>query len=187
VAAPTGKIVVYGGDSNDILIALHGTTAPIWLFGGGGNDVCVGGVGNDVLVGGDGDDVLIGGAGRDLLIGGMGSDYLYGTAGDDILIGGDTEHGDNIQALSQIMAEWTSGHSYNERVANLQSGGVNRVNGDVFLNDTTVTDDGASDFLSGDGGRDWFFANIEEEGVLDQIGDLTGRELLADLDLPMAP
>jgi Ca2+-binding RTX toxin-like protein len=45
-----------------------------------------GGNGNDVLVGGAGDDVLAGSAGNDLLIGGSGQDSLDGGTGTNILI-----------------------------------------------------------------------------------------------------
>ena len=66
--------------------------------------------------------MLMGGAGRDLLIGGFGSDRIMGDAGDDIEIAGSTVYDGNLAALSRIMAEWTSGHTYSERVANLQNG-----------------------------------------------------------------
>ena len=45
-----------------------------------------GGDGNDVIIGGDGNDVLIGGAGDDVLIGGPGSDTIDGAPGSDVVL-----------------------------------------------------------------------------------------------------
>ena len=58
------------------------------------------------------------GGGRDLLIGGEGRDLLR-AVGDDLLIPGTTAFDANDMALAAITAEWTSGRSYNDRVANL--------------------------------------------------------------------
>src|SRR5207237_94104 len=118
-----------------------------------------GGAGDDVLLGGAGDDLLVGGDGRDLLIGGIGADRLLGNAGDDVLIAGYTAHDANDVALSAIMQEWTSGHGYSARVANLQAGtgltGGFRLNGnDGALQ--TVFNDNDVDTLAGNQGTDWF-------------------------------
>lgn len=76
-----GRVIVYGGDGNDL------------LDGGNGNDVLVGGKGNDVLVGGNGDDQLDGGDGKDQLDGGNGNDVVAGGNGNDVLLGG---NGDDL-------------------------------------------------------------------------------------------
>src|SRR5581483_11055327 len=119
------------------------------LMGGSGSDSLTGGDGNDVLVGNGGNDNLGGGNGRDLLIGGLGADTAVGGAGDDILIGGKTVHDATVAALASIMAEWTSGNSFNTRITNLMNGGG--ANGGVTLNPSggTVQDDaGAADSLT---------------------------------------
>jgi Ca2+-binding RTX toxin-like protein len=54
-----------------------GTNGPkLILEGGDGNDVLIGSGGNDTITGGAGDDVLIGGPGQDILDGGTGSNIL---------------------------------------------------------------------------------------------------------------
>ena len=107
------------------------------MFGGAGSDTLIGGNGNDTLVGGDDCDLLIGRHGSDLLIGGAGMDLIIGDSGSDILIAGATSFDENLDALDDIMAEWTSNHSFAQRVANLtQLGlnpGFNGYNGDTFL------------------------------------------------------
>jgi len=64
---------------------------------------------------------------------------------DDILIAGSTTFDESQDALSAILAEWTSSNSYSTRVNNLRSGGG--ANGAFALNGTTVIDDGAADTL----------------------------------------
>ncbi|MFO0852382.1 MAG: Ig-like domain-containing protein [Gemmataceae bacterium] len=164
VFAPTGRLVVYGQGGDDELTVDDCVTLPAWLYGGDGNDRLTGGRGNDVLVGGDGNDRLVGGPGRDLLIGGRGADRLDGNDRGDLLIGGFTAFDDNETALMGVTAEWTSGHSYSARVANLSGpGDATRLNGDFFLTTDgparTVFDDGAADALSGGDGADWVFAD----------------------------
>jgi hypothetical protein len=162
--------LLLGGDNND---TLDGGSGNDGLFGQLGNDTLVGGVGHNVLVGSDGNDKLIAGRGRNLLIGGLGADKLFGHANDDILIAGTTAYDVNLAALGAIMAEWTSANSYEERVENIAFGGG--ANEPYVLNDTTVFDDGAVDTLTGDAGRDWFFA-----GKRDKIKDLRANELVID-------
>ena len=62
------------------------------------------------------------------------------------------------------MAEWASGHNYSTRVNNIL-GVANpmfsqRLNGQNFLNSTTVHQDKSPEILIGGPGRDWFFANL---------------------------
>ena len=60
-----------------------------------------------------------------------------------------------------------------------------RKNGGYFLDtdgaNATVRDDGCSDTLTGDQGRDWFFANLDS-GVRDRITDLSSNEFADDID-----
>ncbi|MBC7852851.1 MAG: phosphatase PAP2 family protein [Pirellulaceae bacterium] len=138
-----GHDSLHGGGGNDVAIAGSGNDQ---VFGGAGNDTLQGDLGNDVVVGGLGNDILHSGAGRNLLIGGDGRDTVYGLEGDDILIGGFTNRDENSQALAAIMATWTSGASFDSRIASLRP----------TLNAGTVSDDGDRDELFGLGGRDWY-------------------------------
>ena len=96
----TGRVIIDGGDGNDVLNAAGAKTStprtgqaalitPIHtrLFGGLGDDKLTGGIGNDTLVGGDGIDVLTGGDGNDALSGDLGNDKLDGGKGNDTLLG----------------------------------------------------------------------------------------------------
>jgi hypothetical protein len=80
------KIVVYGTDGDDTLIAGNGKSL---LLGFGGNDTITGGNGKDCLVGGDGNDRLLANNGPDILLGGNGDDELVGSNGPELLDGGD--------------------------------------------------------------------------------------------------
>lgn len=75
--------LVYGGKTNDVLIAKDGA-----------NYRLSGGAGDDKLTGANKNDRLIGGAGKDTAIGGAGDDYLSGGSENDILVGGDDD--DNL-------------------------------------------------------------------------------------------
>jgi Ca2+-binding RTX toxin-like protein len=161
-----GNDQVLGGEGNDFL---SGGTGNDRLFGQVGNDQLFGEAGNDILVGGDGNDLLFGGTGRDLLIGGNGADQLFGEAHDDILVAGSTSHDEDDEALRGILAEWTSSRSYSSRASNIRSGGG--ANGVFTLDDTTVSDDGASDTLFGGGGQDWFLF-----GTGDKVRDRARNE-----------
>lgn len=136
-----------------------------------------------MLIGGDGDDVLRGGKGRDILIGGLGADRLGGEQGDDILIGGRTFFDLDLHSLSLIRDEWSSNRSYAQRRDNLTGSGSGGANGNVFLIASgvgqTVIEDGAKDRLRGDGGRDWFFANLDA-GEVDALLDLRSFEFNDD-------
>jgi hypothetical protein len=120
-----------------------------------------------VIQAGDGDDRLYGQAGRDLLVGGLGTDRLYPSLGDDLVIGGSTDYDAHGAALAAIMAEWTRGIPYVQRIGHLQSGGG--LNGDALLYwgydgsvNGTVKDDSFMDVLWSSSGNDW---------ILDFAGD----------------
>ena len=160
---------VIGGSGNDTLI------------GDEGKNVLIGNAGDDILLGLDGADALWGGYGRDLLIGGLGADLLDGGFGDDLLIGGYTDYdtqftADGIHhridelALDAVMAEWTSGNSYNVRFGTIKTGVGPKAR--YRLDPTTVHDDNASDRLTGGDGLDWFF--LPKTG--DTITDLSNKE-----------
>lgn len=195
----TKPMTIEGGSGNDVLTGGGGANT---ILGGAGNDLLYGADGADILLGGDGDDLLFGGAGRDILIGGDGADTLLGNADDDILVAGTTAFDAHAAALAAIMAEWTSGRSYAQRTANIGGSGTgasfaSRLNGNFFLNvnaaqgSVTVHDDNDKDTLSGDAGRDWFFANLNLDGDdaaarKDVISDLSSNEIAHDLDYLIA-
>lgn len=137
-------------------------------------------------MGGDGNDLLLGNGGRNLLIGGTGTDTVIGGNGDDLLIAGFTDFDNHDAALAAIMAEWTSSHSYAERVANLSGvGSANRLNGEVFLTTegpaATVHSDLSADVVAGGGGTNWYFADLD--GIFRDT--LLGRrpgEVVGDID-----
>jgi Ca2+-binding RTX toxin-like protein len=143
-------------------------TNAAWLFGGDGNDTLNGGNGPNVLLGGAGNDKLLGGSGRDLMIGGHGADQFVGNGGDDLMIGGTTAFDDNELALTAIDAEWTSGHDFAPRIADLSgdasnSGFGNRLNGDTFLIPLQPAfADGAVDSLTGSSGSDWYIVDAAD-------------------------
>ena len=85
------KVIVYGGDGNDLIKVDNefGAVLRNMTFkGGDGNDLLIGGNRIDDLLGGLGDDELRGMAGNDFLDGGDGLDKLVGYAGNDTLLGG---------------------------------------------------------------------------------------------------
>jgi Ca2+-binding RTX toxin-like protein len=139
-----------------------------------------GGSSDDILIGSAGANVLRGGAGRDILIGLGGVDVLQGQAGDDILIGGSTSL--NAAALEAIMLEWSrtdltgsAQDQFNARVNHIVGGGGK--NGATTLDATKVTDDAASDQLTGGGDIDWFFKS-GSSATLDNVVDLAAGERL---------
>jgi Ca2+-binding RTX toxin-like protein len=191
----SGRAIAYGGAGNDLLSVGTLANRNGWLFGGSGIDLLNGGPGDDVLDGGPGLDLISGGLGRDLIIGGDGSDSLFGNADEDIIVAGTTAYDGDEVALAQIMAEWTSTRSFDQRTRNLEATGSgsswsNRANGNTFLiaqpggsHAVTVFDDDECDLLMGGLDRDWFFANLTGPGNLDLIADLTLRDLTDDLVL----
>src|SRR5262249_54852731 len=104
------------------------------------------------------------GTARDVLIGGKGNDVVSGKTGDDILVGGFTAYDTNEAVLDQVMSIWSSAASFNDRVATLTGAGG------LLRGGITVFDDGAQDVLSGDDGRDLYFAdNSNADHVVDVI------------------
>nr|WP_314085243.1 calcium-binding protein [uncultured Shinella sp.] len=93
--------ILYGGEGNDTLNFLDGTSSGGDIYGGSGddfidgdfevaiNDDMYGDEGNDTINAYGGSDSLYGGQGNDLLRAGTGSDELYGGQHDDVLDAGD--------------------------------------------------------------------------------------------------
>ena len=173
--SPTGGMVVHGGGGKKAHIEINPqVTLPALLFADGPDAHLQGGGGPTVEVGGGGgkDSLLEGGKGRSILIAGTGVAHLKGHSGDDILIGGTTAFDNNEAALLAVLAEWNSGESYLQHIANLQNapatmnGQTVNPNGSYpavyYLNATTVHDNGLSDQLEG-GDLDWVFASLDDK------------------------
>ncbi len=168
--ATSGHIIVYGQGGNDIVTEVKGSTGatitvPAILLGGSGtNTLSAAGssVGN-VLVGGPGKDSLTGGTGRDILIGGGGADTLHAGSGGDVLIGGRTAFDANLTALAALMAEWSSGDSYQTRVQDLFGTGTGGQNGSTLLDASTVINDAAINQLFSGSGQDWFWLEATDK------------------------
>jgi hypothetical protein len=182
-AADVERIRIFAQAGNDDIRIENDVLIRTEIFGGVGNDRIRGGSSDDILVGGDGDDLIMGGEGRDILIGGFGNDHLLGDANDDILIAGATAHDNNPTGLHDVLSEWTSSRSYADRVANLLGTGTGvRANGDTFLNDATIFDDGVRDILTGGTGFDWFIYNTSGSAT-DNATDIQRTETSSDLEL----
>lgn len=71
-------ITLQGGAGDDVIeaSAVAAGAAKLVLDGGEGDDVIIGSAGDDVLIGGAGDDVLIGGGGNDILMAAPGNDIV---------------------------------------------------------------------------------------------------------------
>ena len=145
---------------------------------GGGVDYISGGSGADVLVGEEGNDRIDGGSGEDILIGGMGFDILRGGSGDDILIGGTTVHDGDSFALQGISRIWTN-NPYSFAVSILRNGLGPFASGGLLQAGVRVHDDGQRDRVSGQSGRDWFFADLDGlDGDGDLLTDLRTNEFV---------
>jgi Ca2+-binding RTX toxin-like protein len=169
---PSSRIVSFGSSGNDKITVAPKVKLSAWLDGGDGNDVLKGGSGPNVILGGAGNDALIGGVSRDLLIGGTGQDVMFGKKGGDILIAGTTSFDNSQTALDAVMKEWTSTHSYKQRVSNLT--GVlskkfgKRLNGNVFLAPATVQNDDGSNVAVSGRGRGLLFVDDAADVIVDQ-------------------
>jgi parallel beta-helix repeat protein/predicted outer membrane repeat protein len=156
---------VIGGSNND---QITGNSANNLLAGNGGDDTIAGGGGNDVLLGGQGNDVLQGISGRNILFGGPGGDVLQGGTGDDLLLSGSSIYESDPDVLAALMAEWSSGNTYQMRVDHLKGDAGGGANTSFILTSSTVTSDADADYLTGSGGQDWFLANSLQDPISDQ-------------------
>jgi Ca2+-binding RTX toxin-like protein len=184
ISGGAGDDRITGGADNDTIVAsggaddVSGGGGDDFINGGGSSDTLQGGSGNDAILGGSGNDVILGGSGLDFIVGESGSDNIDGEGGADILV---TGTGTSLAInWHSVVAEWTSGRTYAQRTANLRdgSGSATRANGSVFLNTSTISNDGGTDILLGNGGQDWFFANSAIDNVLDLADDELLEELL---------
>jgi RTX calcium-binding nonapeptide repeat (4 copies) len=126
----TNNDTIYGKNGADILYGLGGNDS---LETGAGDDLAFGGDGNDNLYGKGGLDFLYGEGGNDSLYGDDYADVLYGGSGNDVLKGG----------LGQASLYGESG---NDSVYYNPSKGK--------LEDLEATNELASSYLNGGGGKD---------------------------------
>ena len=183
-----------GRQGNNVIIAGSGANT---IYGNGvngpegvtaGNHLIVGGSGADTIYGAFGSVAHNGGeGGRNLIVGGGGADTLYASQNAN---GGEGGHGSILlagtttltqTALQAVLAEWTSSHSYAQRLANIQgqstAGFASRPNGTNYLTaGQTVTNDSAADKLWGDttGELNWFLSGA----ALDTVGRSKSGETL---------
>lgn len=167
-----GRLVAYANDGDDSLQLAGSIDLPAWFYGQGGNDRIRGGAGDDMLDGGPGDDLIVGKSGRDFLVGGLGVDRIVGNADDDMLFAGLPLFG--AEAVDQVMNRWSGAGDAAARRA--------LVNGYIAAEELVVADDDARDLLTGSSGIDWFFANLDGDGVLDKVTDLDDEVFASDLD-----
>jgi ELWxxDGT repeat protein len=141
------------------------------VLGGSASDTLIGNLSApSVLIGNAGNDLLQGGSGFDVLIGGTGMDTLIEGSGQGILVGGSTIFDNDIDAILLLLAEWrTSTRAFAERVSNLRGESSSGLNSGVFLNEETIQDDGETDSFTGNGGSDWFWANLNEDLLVDFV------------------
>ena len=184
VFSPGGRIVIYAGGGNDLVLVTASAAGGVWAYGDDGNDAVHVGSGGGIAFGGAGDDALFGGTGRDLLVGGEGADRVHGLSGDDVLVGGVTAYdargnATHEAAWSALRAEWLSTRLFADRVKALRDGSAVGLNGTYRLNDSTVHDDdaGYGDILFGASGDDWFLYKFGE----DRIPGGSSTEMLHDL------
>ncbi len=164
------ETLLLGG--NDNLTLRRNVSQPVLAtFGTGTNSCSDNGTGNFIAVGGNGADRIQGGRGFNLLIGGDGGDTLLaGGSKGTLMVGGRTDFDSdptatslpNVAALDAIMAEWSSGDSYNDRVNKINGTEVGGANGSYFLNGATVHADKCQNALeanSGPEGTNYFIAD----------------------------
>ena len=131
------EIDLGGGDD---LFLWNGTTVPLRIDGGSGDDELSGGQAADVIDGGPGNDSIVGFGGNDRLDGGSGNDEVDGSSGDDRVDGGpgaDKLHGDG-EGDGDIAAQ-------------------------PFGNDTLIAQDGVRDEVDCDAGTDLAIADLTDQ------------------------
>jgi hypothetical protein len=143
------------------------------LIGGSGNDILTAGGAASVIVGNAGDDLLTSGGRNDILIGGTGNNRLQGGLGSDLLIGGSTRFDSHAQALADLLAEWSSSRTYQQRIDNLLGVGTGeRLNGNTTLgadpSDSIFADADSLNEILGDSNVDWFIAK-DGDRLLDRV------------------
>jgi Ca2+-binding RTX toxin-like protein len=162
VAGIGGRIIVHGLAGADRITMSARVTTGADLYGEDGNDRLTGGGGPDLLVGEMGNDVLTGNGGADMLLGGDGIDRLTSGDGDDLLVGGPTDFDLDPTGLADIVREWTSGSSHQDRVDRLRGVVPGGLNGPTVLTAATMQNDFDRDVLTGGKGADWYIVSAND-------------------------
>lgn len=180
---------------------IFGDAGDDFIDAAGGNDLVDGGDGNDILFGGDGaegaPDTILGGDGNDILVGDGsaspvtsqkgGADSLDGGSGQDIIIAGIVLQTSTmtIDFLS-IRAEWLSGHTFAQKIANISGTGGTGINGTNYLlpgvntfDDKPTPTPTVVDHILGGSDEDWLIINETE----DNAPDVSGGDVLTDLSI----
>jgi Ca2+-binding RTX toxin-like protein len=180
---------------------IFGDAGDDFIDAAGGNDLVDGGDGNDILFGGDGAegaaDSIIGGDGNDILVGDGsaspvtsqrgGADSLDGGSGQDIIIAGIVLQTSTttIDFLS-IRAEWLGGHTFSQKIDNINGTGGTGVNGSNYLlpgvntfDDKSTPTPAVVDQILGGSDEDWMIINETE----DATADVSSADLLTDLSI----
>lgn len=180
---------------------IFGDAGDDFIDAAGGNDLVDGGDGNDILFGGDGAegaaDSIIGGDGNDILVGDGsaspvtsqrgGADSLDGGSGQDIIIAGIVLQTSTttIDFLS-IRAEWLGGHTFSQKIENINGTGGTGVNGSNYLlpgvntfDDKSTPTPAVVDQILGGSDEDWMIINETE----DATADVSSADLLTDLSI----
>lgn len=152
------NLALIAGDGADSIVfaaSLNGLTAPVTIFGGGGNDsIDTSAVTFAVNVdAGSGNDNVVTGSGNDQVLGDDGNDTLNGSAGDDTLLGGN----DSDTIRGGAGADAIDGGGGNDLLAG--QGG----NGDTLLGgsgDDTLDGGAGNDFLYGGDGNDQLIGGV---------------------------
>ena len=164
-----------------------GTTLPVYVYGGSGNDTIIGGNLNDVLSGGGGSDSLTGNAGNDSLDGGTGADTLDGGLGADTLTfdNFDTRVIGGADVDRAFISGATAGVNYNLTTGQLeiiysQNSILNNTfdaTGAAFpvyiyggSGNDTIIGGNLNDVLSGGAGNDLIIGNVGNDSLDGGIG-----------------
>lgn len=158
---------IFTGDEGSIIFGANDAAFGDTVVGGAGDDYVIGQGGNDNLNGGHGADALFGGDGNDWMSGGWGNDTLDGGAGFDILVFGADGwdwYVNNRVNLGQITVQSTGqGRDVIRGFEGVAAGG----------GDDRVIGNAASNWISGDDGRDSLSGGGGNDTVLGGYGDDT--------------
>lgn len=167
-----------GAGQADNLENAYGGSGTDTLIGNGKINVLMGNGGSNVLSGGGGSDELHGGTDRSVLIGGSGGDVVLGGSDQDLLLSDGFDNEFNPLALQSLLVEWVQATSYQTRIDHIRGTTPGGLNGAFVLSPLTIAVDGSLDYLTGNGGQDWFLSSLTQDLVTDKAGD----ETVTDID-----
>ncbi|MBE9061112.1 calcium-binding protein [cf. Phormidesmis sp. LEGE 11477] len=176
---------VTGGDGNDTLRVLPGSTAGAILNGGDGNDTLIGGDGFDILNGAGGKDVIKGGGGDDTITVDQ-DDFLFALDGGDgfDIVTIDERDRFHLKLSDRSNIESIIGNraadkiTYSGSNSVLISGGTGNDNLTGGDGDDQIEGGEGDDELAGSGGNDLLLGSIGEDRLYggDDDDQLYGQE-----------